>query len=63
MKSGQGKTVTKQNLPEKVCATCGKPFRWRKKWARVWEDVRYCSERCRRNKNGGFIYSGLKAET
>ena len=21
---------------------------WRKKWARDWENVRYCSERCRR---------------
>ena len=23
---------------------------WRKKWERVWDDVKYCSERCRRNK-------------
>ncbi|MDG1055230.1 MAG: DUF2256 domain-containing protein, partial [Crocinitomicaceae bacterium] len=22
----------KQHLPEKVCATCGRPFTWRKKW-------------------------------
>jgi len=21
---------------------------WRKKWARTWDEVRYCSERCRR---------------
>lgn len=21
---------------------------WRKKWARTWNEVRYCSERCRR---------------
>ncbi|HAX15743.1 MAG TPA: DUF2256 domain-containing protein [Leeuwenhoekiella sp.] len=41
----------KVNLPEKICATCGKPFAWRKKWAKNWEDVKYCSERCRRNKN------------
>ncbi len=20
---------------------------WRKKWARTWEQVKYCSERCR----------------
>ncbi|XVJ50382.1 DUF2256 domain-containing protein (plasmid) [Pseudomonas sp. UBT] len=26
------------------------PFIWRKKWARCWGDVRYCSERCRRSE-------------
>ncbi|RMT83957.1 hypothetical protein ALP40_100585 [Pseudomonas viridiflava] len=29
---------------------CGLPFAWRKKWARCWDEVRYCSERCRRQK-------------
>jgi hypothetical protein len=37
--------------PEKVCKTCGKPFTWRKKWRKDWENVLYCSERCRRNKS------------
>ncbi|MDC0182096.1 DUF2256 domain-containing protein [Candidatus Thioglobus sp.] len=36
--------------PEKMCKTCGKPFSWRKKWRKDWENVLYCSERCRRNK-------------
>ena len=40
----------KSYLPEKQCATCGRPFSWRKKWAKNWDSVRYCSERCRRNK-------------
>jgi hypothetical protein len=39
--------VKKTDLPEKTCATCGRPFVWRKKWARVWDEVRYCSDRCR----------------
>ncbi|MDX2237587.1 MAG: DUF2256 domain-containing protein, partial [Hyphomonadaceae bacterium] len=26
---------------------CGRPFAWRKKWARDWEAVKYCSDRCR----------------
>ena len=39
-------------LPTKVCAACGKPFTWRKKWARDWESVRYCSDRCR-SQGGG----------
>jgi hypothetical protein len=32
----------------KTCATCGRPFDWRKKWERTWDDVRYCSDACRR---------------
>lgn len=40
----------KINLPQKICASCGKPFSWRKKWEKVWEDVKYCSERCRKAK-------------
>ncbi|MCK5933849.1 MAG: DUF2256 domain-containing protein [Fulvimarina manganoxydans] len=40
----------KSDLPTKTCAACGRPMVWRKKWARVWDEVRYCSERCRRMK-------------
>ncbi|NRB72629.1 MAG: DUF2256 domain-containing protein [Xanthomonadales bacterium] len=36
--------------PSKNCAVCGRPFEWRKKWAACWEQVRYCSERCRRQR-------------
>jgi hypothetical protein len=39
--------VAKFNLPTKICATCGKPFTWRKKWEKVWDDVKYCSDKCR----------------
>lgn len=37
--------------PTKICPVCGRPFQWRKKWKDVWEEVRYCSERCRRHRN------------
>ena len=40
----------KGDLPTKICATCGRPFVWRKKWERVWDEVRYCSDRCRAAK-------------
>ena len=40
----------KPNLPVKTCPVCNRPFAWRKKWERVWDEVKYCSERCRRNK-------------
>ncbi len=41
---------TKSTLPTKICIVCDKPFAWRKKWARDWEQVKFCSERCRRTK-------------
>ncbi|MEL6288056.1 MAG: DUF2256 domain-containing protein [Pseudomonadota bacterium] len=41
----------KSDLPQKDCLTCGRPFTWRKKWARVWDEVKYCSERCRRARS------------
>ncbi|MBU2933178.1 DUF2256 domain-containing protein [Vibrio cyclitrophicus] len=41
----------KPYLPTKICPVCQKPFGWRKKWERCWENVIYCSERCRRNKS------------
>lgn len=37
----------KSDLPSKPCAYCARPFTWRKKWADVWDEVRYCSDRCR----------------
>ena len=43
----------KGDLPEKTCAQCGRPFAWRKKWARVWDEVRYCSDRCRAEAKRG----------
>lgn len=42
----------KAELPQKPCLACGRPFAWRKKWARVWDEVRYCSDRCRHAAKG-----------
>ncbi|MEO0918779.1 MAG: DUF2256 domain-containing protein [Pseudomonadota bacterium] len=47
------KMTRKRDLAEKMCVTCGRPFAWRKKWEKVWDEVRYCSDRCRRDKNRG----------
>ncbi len=38
------------DAPTKVCASCGREMQWRKKWAANWDDVRYCSDACRRRK-------------
>ena len=43
-------SAKKPNLPEKTCVVCGRPFKWRKKWAKCWEQVKYCSDKCRRQK-------------
>lgn len=50
----------KGDLPQKPCAACGRPFAWRRKWAKVWDEVRYCSEACRRSRGGGT--GGRRAE-
>ncbi|MFJ1520907.1 DUF2256 domain-containing protein [Acinetobacter sp. ABJ_C1_1] len=42
------KITKKQHLPQKICVYCQRPFDWRKKWERCWEEVKYCSERCKR---------------
>lgn len=44
------KGIKKQHLPEKQCLVCHKPFSWRKKWEKDWDNVKYCSEKCRRQK-------------
>ncbi|MBE7188469.1 DUF2256 and DUF3253 domain-containing protein [Jatrophihabitans endophyticus] len=38
------------DVPTKTCASCGRTIEWRKKWERSWDDVRYCSDACRRRK-------------
>ncbi|MEF3193058.1 MAG: DUF2256 domain-containing protein [Halothiobacillaceae bacterium] len=42
----------KAELPRKLCPVCGRPFVWRKKWARDWAAVKYCSDACRRKAKG-----------
>ncbi len=32
---------------DKPCAACGRRITWRRKWARTWANVRYCSGACR----------------
>ena len=49
----------KAELPTKICVTCGLPFTWRKKWARDWDAVRFCSDRCR--KDGAKAKDGTAA--
>ena len=48
----------KSELPTKLCAHCQLPFTWRKKWERDWDQVRYCSERCRRAARPAGLSTG-----
>jgi hypothetical protein len=36
------------DLAEKHCVVCGRTITWRKKWVRSWDEVRYCSDACRK---------------
>tara|TARA_B100000886_G_C20249316_1_gene418039 strand:- start:236 stop:370 length:135 start_codon:yes stop_codon:yes gene_type:complete len=40
----------KKKLDTKVCIGCGRPFQWRKKWEKDWQKVKYCSNKCKKNK-------------
>jgi hypothetical protein len=42
--------VSGQQPADKTCASCGRRIEWRKKWADSWDEVRYCSDACRRRK-------------
>jgi hypothetical protein len=42
--------VLKENLPTKICIICERPFTWRKKWERVWDEVTTCSKSCNRKR-------------
>ncbi len=46
-------------LPKKNCLKCGLEFSWRKKWTRDWDQVKYCSERCRRSKEKNLVVIAL----
>ena len=38
----------KAALPSKICSACGREMVWRKSWAKNWNEVKYCSDACRR---------------
>jgi hypothetical protein len=42
----------RSDLPSKPCVRCGRTMTWRARWARNWEEVRYCSDACRRGPRG-----------
>ena len=50
MEDGKNDAMKKRDLPTKICWVCQRPFAWRRKWAKVWDEVKYCSDACRTRK-------------
>ncbi|WP_376878097.1 DUF2256 domain-containing protein [Albirhodobacter sp. R86504] len=50
--------MKKSELSQKICAVCQRPFSWRKKWEKVWEDVKYCSDKCRGQRQASKAKGG-----
>ncbi len=47
-----GRKLSKSHLPEKKFALyVNSPLLGEKKWQDCWDDVKYCSERCRRRRS------------
>lgn len=43
----------------KVCATCGRVITPRKKWNKNFDEVKYCSDACRKNKKNKNYESAI----
>jgi hypothetical protein len=52
----------KASLPSKTCIVCGREMTWRKSWAKNWDDVKYCSDACRANKQPASGATGTTGE-
>ena len=49
--TGRRSRPTPDTAP-RVCVTCGRTIDWRRRWARVWHEIRFCSDACRRSRPG-----------
>ena len=54
------KMIKKKDLPLKICITCERPFTWRKKWEKVWNEVKYCSKKCKKIKVKNIKFGVIK---
>ena len=50
VKLGSSFKGNKAALPSKPCTACGRPMSWRKRWAKNWSEVKFCSDECRGRK-------------
>ena len=47
--------------PAKMCVVCKRPFTWRKKWERCWDEVTTCSDACKRKRKKEGKASAVEA--
>ncbi|CAD7952331.1 unnamed protein product [Amoebophrya sp. A120] len=47
---------------EKMCIHCNRPFSWRKKWERCWDEVQTCSNACKRERKRKHFGTNLNAD-
>lgn len=52
MPDGTAMAAPADPTASKACAVCGRTMTYRRRWARAWADVKYCSDRCRRQGLG-----------
>lgn len=55
--------LKKADFPTKICLSCHRPFAWRKKWKLVWDEVKYCSDACRKHRNKNAVHQKSAPET
>eukprot|EP00798_Chlamydomonas_sp_ICE-L_P025093 gene25093-10733_t len=56
------KGVKKENLPSKMCVSCNRPFTWRKKWERCWDEITTCSKRCNAERKASGKTAGVEGD-
>ncbi|MCI5051374.1 MAG: DUF2256 domain-containing protein [Candidatus Pacebacteria bacterium] len=46
------KNIIAHTKESKICPTCNRIFYNRKRWSSrgIWDDIKYCSEKCRKQK-------------
>ncbi len=47
---GRQQTEESGDRTPKTCASCGRVMTWRKQWAKNWNEVKFCSDACRKRK-------------
>ena len=40
----------KLNDQDKICRSCYRKIEYRKKWESCWDEIKYCSDECKKNK-------------
>jgi hypothetical protein len=46
-----GQNAQKIRFTDETMLHLWPPFTWRKKWEKTWDEVRFCSQKCRSQKN------------